>query len=101
MPKAYELKVGFLFREVIGMLGEWPIDDVLHCSFLELSLLINDYESVRLRLLRISLRFSEWFSFVCRSLKRGPRVPKRMVCFRKNFEHKIRWPSWPIPKVSV
>ena len=70
-------------------------------SFLDFSLLNNDYKSVRVHLLRIYLRFSWWSLFFCRSWKRGPRVPKLMVCFRKNLEHKTRWHSRPNPEVSA
>ena len=34
-------------------------------------------------------------------VKKGPRVPKRSVYFRENRKDKIRWHSWPKPKVPV
>ena len=40
--------------------------------------------------------------FVCLLVvKGGSRVPKRMVYFRENRKDKIRWRSWPNPKLSV
>ena len=87
-------------HKYIVTLGEWPIDDVLRCSFLELSLLINDYESLR-------LRFEEFLcgplSGLRLSLGREKEVlvcPNVWYAFGK-IKYKIRWPSWPIPKVSV
>ena len=34
-------------------------------------------------------------------VKKFPSVPKRIVYFRENRREKIRWPSWPDPKVSL
>ena len=71
-------------------------------SFNSLSIFyFSRIKSVITSLLRNSLRFSWWSPFVCRSIIRGPRVPKRMVYFRENLEHEIRGYWWLNPKVSV
>ena len=72
-----------LTHKYIGTLGEWRFDDVLHFSFLELSLLIKDSKSVRLRLFRISLRFSLLSLFVCWSWKEVLVWPNAWYVFAK------------------
>ena len=70
-------------------------------SFNSLSIFyFSRIKSVLTGLLRNSLRFSQWSPFVCRWSKRGPRVPKRMVYFRKHLAHEIRRQPRPNPKVS-